>query len=155
MIVVDCGLDRIFIRSSSGGRDLLRLEHCVDDRNLLRSKAPSGRSRSYAISIRGTRTSPHLGDAWTSLECPISIKSRAPLDGQDNLRKNSTIAVRSNGDRGAIEPRSWIFRRGIISTSIKWDSLRIEITICSRSWSNSKSVDSAFSGFLFSSAFRG
>ena len=44
----------------------------------------------------------HLGDAWTHLERPISVKSRSPSDGQDDSRKNSTIAVRSNRDRGAI-----------------------------------------------------
>ena len=44
------------------------------------------------------------------------------------------IAVRSNCDRGVIEPRSWIFRRGITSTisnDIHW---RINIKINSRSW---------------------
>ena len=76
----------------------------------------------------------HVGDAWTSLERPISIKSRAPLDGQDDSLKNSTIAVQSNRDHGAIEPRSWIFRRGItttISNGIHW---RINIKINSQSW---------------------
>ena len=130
----------VLIRSSSGGCDLLQ------------SEAPSGRSRSSAIvsiarthcdraiSIRGPRSSSHLGDAWTSLERPIFIKSRAPSDGQDNSQKNSMIAVRSNRNRGAIEPRSWIFCHGIISMSIKWHSLRIEITIYSRSWPNRSAI---------------
>ena len=61
----------------------------------------------------------HLGDTWTHLERPISIKLRSPSDGQDDSRKNSTIAVRSNRDRGAIEPRSLMFHHGIISTTIK------------------------------------
>ena len=134
LIVVDRGLDQIFITSSSSGRDLLR------------SEAPSGRSRSSAIgsiarthcdraiSVRGPLSSSHLGDAWTSLERLIFIKSRAPSDGQDNSQKNSTIAARSNRNRGAIEHRSWIFCHGIISTSIKWHSMRIEIKIYSRSW---------------------
>ena len=60
----------------------------------------------------------HLDDAWTHLARPISIKSRSPSDGQDDSQKNSTIAVRSNRDRGAIELRSWIFHHGIISMII-------------------------------------
>ena len=87
------------------------------------------------------RPASHLGDAWTTLERPISIKSQAPSDGQDDSRKNSTIAVRSNRNRGAIEPRSWIFRRGITSTisnSIHW---RINIKINSRSWPDHGAIE--------------
>ena len=40
----------------------------------------------------------------------------AQSDGLEDSRKNSTIAVRSNRDRGAIEPRSWLFHRGINAT---------------------------------------
>ena len=72
---------------------------------------------SYLIRSDGHHPS-HLGDAWTHLERPISIKSRSPSDGQDDSLKNSTIAVRSNRDRDAIEPRSWIFHHGISSTII-------------------------------------
>ena len=68
----------------------------------------------------------NLGDAWTHLERPISIKSRSPSDGRDDSRKNSTIAVRSNRDRGSFitesSPRS--------SNGVYW---RIKITIMARS----------------------
>ena len=40
---------------------------------------------------------------------------RSSSDGPEDSWKNSTIAVRSNRDRGAIEPRSWSVRCGINS----------------------------------------
>ena len=43
----------------------------------------------------------------------------APSDGGECSRKNSTITAWSNRDRGAIEPRSWILRRGIKATIVR------------------------------------
>ena len=42
-------------------------------------------------------------------------------DGCEDTWKNSTIAVRSNRDRGAIEPRSWSIGCGINSTRASRD----------------------------------
>ena len=48
-----------------------------------------------------------------------SIVFDASSDGPDALWKNSSIAVRSNRDRGTIEPRSWSVRGGINSTIVR------------------------------------
>ena len=45
-------------------------------------------------------------------------------DGDKVSWKNSTIAVRSNRDRGAIEPRSWNFRHGLKAMFAAHDSER-------------------------------
>ena len=74
------------------------------------------------------------GAAWNSLARQILISSRSPSDGGEDSWKNSTIAVRSNRDRGAIEPRSWVFRRGIISIGSDSDRLSSGIMIDTRSW---------------------
>ena len=58
----------------------------------------------------------------------------ASSDGPDVSWKNSTIAVRLNCDRGAMEPRSWSVRRGIASTGSDGDIWRIKTTIDTRSW---------------------
>ena len=44
---------------------------------------------------------------------PTHLKIQS--DGVEDSWKNTTIAVRSNRDRGAIEPRSWILHCGIDS----------------------------------------
>ena len=54
--------------------------------------------------------------------------------------KNSTIAVRSNRDRGAIEPRSWSCRRGIASTGSDGGQLRSRITIDAQSWPDRRTI---------------
>ena len=51
----------------------------------------------------------------------------ASSDDPDASWKNSTIAVRSNRDRGAIEPRSWSVRGGINSTIVR----QVFVRICS------------------------
>ena len=56
-------------------------------------------------------------------------------DGVGDTWKNTTIAVRSNRDRGAIEPRSWILPRGIYSTTFARQFRSIWNTIDARSWS--------------------
>ena len=46
----------------------------------------------------------------------VTIRSPEALsDGYEDTWKNSTIVVRSNRDRGPIEPRSWSLRYGITS----------------------------------------
>ena len=96
----------MLIRSSLGGRDLLR------------SEALSGRSQSFAIgsiaqthcdraiSIRGPQSSSHLGDAWTSLERPIFIKVASSIGRPgrlaEELHDRSPIELRSRRDRGSL-----------------------------------------------------
>ena len=55
-------------------------------------------------------------------------------DGYEDTLKNSTITVRSNRDRGAIELRSWKFQRGIASTGSDGGRLLTSTTIDARSW---------------------
>ena len=59
----------------------------------------------------------------------------ASSDGVGDAWKNTTIAVRSNHNRGAIEPRSWILPRGIYPTIIGRQFRSIWSTIDARSWS--------------------
>ena len=47
----------------------------------------------------------------------IVHSAEASSDGGEDSRQNSTIAVRSNRDRGAIEPRSWLFHREVEATT--------------------------------------
>ena len=56
-----------------------------------------------------------------------SIVFYASSDDPNASWKNSTIAVRSNCDRGAIEPRSWSVRCGINSTIVR----QVFVRICS------------------------
>ena len=60
---------------------------------------------------------------WTLLMIGdyLIVRSRSSThlkrsDGWEDSWKKSTIVVRSNRDRGAIEPRSWLFHRGINAT---------------------------------------
>ena len=65
----------------------------------------------------------------------VTVPSPEALsDGYEDTWKNSTIAVRSNRDRGAIERRSWKFRRGIASTGLNGGRLLTSTTIKARSW---------------------
>ena len=57
-------------------------------------------------------------------------------NGDERSWKNSTIAARSNRDRGVIEPRSWKFHCGIASTGSDGGRLLTRTTIDSRSWPN-------------------
>ena len=50
---------------------------------------------------------------------------KAPSNGGEDSRKNSTIAVRSNRDHGAIEPRSWGPWRDRGTRSLRGDSATI------------------------------
>ena len=50
------------------------------------------------------------------------------------------IAVRSNRDRGAIEPRSWSFRRGITSNGSDGNRRRPRIMISPQSWPNRRPI---------------
>ena len=56
-------------------------------------------------------------------------------DGVGDTWKNTTIAVRSNRDRGAIELWSWILPRGIYSTTFARHFRSIWNTIDALSWS--------------------
>ena len=68
-----------------------------------------------AIFLHRTVDAPHnhslLDRAIVMIHSP-----EAQSDGLEDLRKNSTIAVRSNRDCGVIEPRSWLSHRGINAT---------------------------------------
>ena len=65
----------------------------------------------------------------------VTVPSPEALsDGYEDTWKNSTIAVQSNRDRGAIEPRSWKFRRGIAYTGSDGGRLLTSTTIDARSW---------------------
>ena len=91
-----------------------------DDRDLHRTDCIA-----IAIILHRTVDAPHnhglLDRAIVTIQSP-----EAQSDGLEDSRKNSTIAVRSNRDRGAIEPRSWPFHRGINATisaqgfNLKW-----------------------------------
>ena len=74
------------------------------------------------------------GDAWSV---------RLPSDGGEVLWKKSTTVVRSNCDRGAIEPGSWLFQRRIRATTFSMDGVRLDgiflrmnTMIDSQSWPN-------------------
>ena len=65
----------------------------------------------------------------------VTVPSPEALsDGYEDTWKNSTIAVQSNRDRGAIEPRSWKFRRGIVATESNGGRLLTSTTIDAQSW---------------------
>ena len=111
----------------------------------------------------------HLDDAWTHLERPISIRSRSPSNGQDDSRRNSTIAEELH-DRGSIEPRSRRNRATIVdvasrnhlhdhqttpsgkSRSLSWPDrgsiLPDRGAIVARSWAFSKRKSSLFAADL-------
>ena len=55
-------------------------------------------------------------------------------DGREASWKNSTIAVRSNRDRGAIEPRSGSLREAIVSKRSENDRRLTRTSIEARSW---------------------
>ena len=55
-------------------------------------------------------------------------------DDADKAWKNPMIAVRSSCDRGAIEPRSHVFRRGIDPTQADDDRRSSTIMIDAQSW---------------------
>ena len=81
-----------------------------DDRDLHRTDCIA-----IAIFLHRTVDAPHnhglLDRAIVTIQSP-----EAQLNGLEDSRKNSTIAVRSNHDRSVIESRSWLFHRGISAT---------------------------------------
>ena len=99
------------VRSSlNGGRPRRTLTarsdhppHLITDRTA--GGGLSSRSRSDGHGEE--RYSSFRGDTWS-----VQFQS----DGVEDSCKNTTIAVRSNLDCGAIESRSWILHRGIDST---------------------------------------
>ena len=94
-----------------------RMDHQIfikaDNRDLRLTRRLVGTVRSSSDDQDALRSSSHLGDAWTSLERPISIKSRIPSNGGEDSWKKLTIVARSNRDRSAIEPRSRLLQCGI------------------------------------------
>ena len=62
-----------------------------------------------------------LGDARGA----ITITGSPSNDGESSW-KNSTIAARSNRDRGAIELRSWLLQRGIGAAILPLDQTAID-----------------------------
>ena len=82
-------------------------------------------SRSRSDGHGEARSSSLREDTWSV---------RFPSDGVEDSWKNTTIAVQSNRDRSAIEPRSWILHRGIDSTIFRRRPRWITITIKPRSW---------------------
>ena len=79
-------------------------------------------------------------DMWNSLACQIFIRLRSPSDGWESAWKKSKIVARSNRNRGAIEPRSWLLHGGITSTIFRRQSLEDRdhdrSMIVARSWCN-------------------
>ena len=55
----------------------------------------------------------------------------APSDGWEDSWKKSTIVVRSNCDRGAIEPRSWLLHCGINATILLIHGARFPLKMAS------------------------
>ena len=90
----------------------------VDGRDLSRSEALHGQSRSFAIggvawthcvraiSIRWPRPSSHLGDVWDSLEHRIFIR-------RQRRRKSHDRGPRLQFNHGPIAPRSGLIYREI------------------------------------------
>ena len=70
--------------------------------------------------------------------------AEASSDGVEDSWKNTTIAVRSNRNRGAIEPRSWILHRGIDSTILRRHSMvdrdHDQPTIVAQSWPDRSAI---------------
>ena len=75
----------------------------------------------------------------------------APSDGWEDSWKKSTIVVRSNRDRGAIEPRSWLLHRGNNATILPIPGARFPLKmagekvhdrspIAMRSWPDLRSI---------------
>ena len=69
-------------------------------------------------------------DRWIAIVHPTGASS----DGSEASWKNSTIAIRSNRDHGAIEPRSGSLRDGIASSRSEDDRRLTRTTIVARSW---------------------
>ena len=111
----------------SDGDQKAYLTPCGNTRDVIFINVKTARSRSDGQSE--ARFYSLHGDAWS-----VGFQS----DGGEVSWKNSTIAVRSNRDRGAIEPRSWIFHRGITSTIIGRRSLKHQYhdrrAIVAQSW---------------------
>ena len=78
----------------------------------------------------------------------IVHSAEAPSDDEEDSRKNPTIALRSNRNSGAIEPRWCVFHRGITSMIIRWRSLvdrdHDQLTIVARSWCDRGSFEAKF-----------
>ena len=85
---------------------------------------------------------PRDRDPTATVKSNFSLSSRGiwsigfQSNGVGNSWKNTTIAVRSNRDRGAIEPRSWILPPGINPQSSIGMCWRIWSMIDARSWSD-------------------
>ena len=103
-----------------------------------------GRPRDRAIeALQSTwlhRSNGHIAGAYdsdlTARKIPIredrwSVGFRS--NGVCSVWKNSTIAARSNRDRGAIEPQSRRVRRGIVAGRTDGDRRRVSTTIDARS----------------------
>ena len=85
----------------------------------------SGQSDLHRTGEDTPRSSSHFGDAWNPLDRSISIGRLGRL-------------VEEIHDRGAMEPRSWLFHRKINATIIRRRSFENRVhdrlTIVARSW---------------------
>ena len=108
--------DQRAYRSSRGStrsaQSLSRLDHgFVGCRFIGQSRSSSRSSLIGQLTVDAPHDHNLLDRAIVTVPSPEALS-----DGYEVSRKNSTIAVRSNRDRGAIEPRSWLFHRGFTAT---------------------------------------
>ena len=105
--------------------------------------SPRGRAESVRSSSRWTAGDGLTSRSWSDGYSEVWFFSLIAgiwsvgfqSDGVGDAWKNTTIAVRSNRNRGAIEPQSWILPHGIYPTIIERQFRGIWSTIDARSWS--------------------
>ena len=108
------------------------------DRHRTTYRAPRGSLKTFR-SASTLKTS----DSSNGCDCSQTGDTRGAIwiggsssDGMEGLWKNSTIAARSNRDRGAIEPRSTFFQRHHIAKRSEHDRWPTRTSIEARSRSD-------------------
>ena len=106
------------------------------DRHRTTYLAPRGNPKTFR-----SASNLKISDASNGCDCSQTGDVRGVIwiggsssDGTEGLWKNSTIAARSNRDRGAIEPRSVFFQRHHISKRSENDQRLTRTSIEARSW---------------------
>ena len=113
------GILRSSRSASIEGLDLIAIKWLIFIER--RSRSDGWRRTRIVIAAQGS-VNPDRSSNWS------------PSDGLEASWKNSTIAVRSNCDRGAIEPRSGSLRDAIASSRSENDQRLTRTSIVARSW---------------------